>query len=174
MNNKNLRESPAAAVALIVTRNNPSILLVRRAKNPFDPWSDQWAFPGGRVMETDDDLLATCQREVLEECGCPLKVDQFKTVLSFSLAGRRQKNPVTVAPLLWEIPREIDLDPDPREIASAHWQDLSYLLDPANHRKGRIAPEYEDREFPYILINSTPLWGFTYGVMMEFLEQYRP
>ena len=39
----------SAAVALIITEcDSPSVLLLRRAKNTNDPWSSQWAFPGGR------------------------------------------------------------------------------------------------------------------------------
>ena len=170
MNQINHTEQADAAVALVVTRKSPSILLVRRAHHVLDPWSGQWAFPGGRVDASDTDLLATCQREVLEECGCQLSTDQYERALPISKAGRRQKQPVIVAPFLWEIPERVDLYPDESEIASACWQELSYLADPANHDKGVIAPQYENREFPYIKMGDTPLWGFTYTVLMNYLR----
>lgn len=162
---------PGAAVALVVTRETPSILLVRRSDHPSDPWSGQWAFPGGMVEASDSGLLATCQREVLEECGCALNAEHYERALPISEAGRRQKHPVIVAPFLWEIPERVDLYPDETEIASACWQDLSYLADPNNHDKGVIAPEYANREFPYIRMQERPLWGFTYMVLMNYLNE---
>ena len=121
--------------------------------------------------DSDPDLLATCQREVLEECGCYLSADHFERALPISKAGRRQKSPVIVAPFLWKIPERVDLNPDASEIASACWLELSYLADPENHDKGVIAPEYDNREFPYIRVGETPLWGFTYMVLMNYLNE---
>jgi 8-oxo-dGTP pyrophosphatase MutT (NUDIX family) len=171
VNEINEIEHPSAAVALVVTHKSPSILLVRRADHASDPWSGQWAFPGGKVDDSDPDLLATCQREVLEECGCHLSADHYERALPISKAGRKQKHPVIVAPFLWEIPERVDLIPDETEIASACWLELSYLTDPINHDRGVIAPEYDDREFPYIRLGDTPLWGFTYMVLMDYLNE---
>lgn len=163
-------EEASAAVALVVTRKSPSILLVRRATFEADPWSGQWAFPGGRVDESDADLLATCQREVLEECGYQLSVEHYERALPLSKAGRLHKQPVIVAPFLWEIPERVNLTPDETEIASVCWQELSYLTDSNNHDRGVIAPEYNDSEFPFIRMGDTPLWGFTYTVLMNYLN----
>ncbi|MFT5395952.1 MAG: 8-oxo-dGTP pyrophosphatase MutT (NUDIX family) [Gammaproteobacteria bacterium] len=171
VNEINEMEHPSAAVALIVTHKSPSILLVRRADNAADPWSGQWAFPGGKVDESDFNLLATCQREVLEECGCQLSTDHYERALPISKAGRQQKHPVIVAPFLWEIPERVALTPDETEIAAACWLELSYLTDPINHDSGVIASEYDDREFPYIRLGDTPLWGFTYMVLMNYLNE---
>jgi len=171
VNKANDIEHPSAAVALVVTRESPSILLVRRADHASDPWSGQWAFPGGKVDESDSDLLATCQREVLEECGCHLSADHYERALPISKAGRLQKHPVIVAPFLWEIPERVDLVPDETEIASACWQELTYLTNHENHDSGVIAPEYDNREFPYIRLGDTPLWGFTYMVLMNYLNE---
>jgi len=165
-------QQPSAAVALVVTLESPSILLVRRAEHPLDPWSGHWAFPGGRVEESDEDLLATCQREVFEECGCHLSMEHYQYALPFSKAGRLNKQPVLVAPFSWVIPKRVELQLDESEIATAHWQELSFLSDPANHNIGVIAPKYSDREFPYITVGDTPLWGFTYKVLMNYLNEF--
>ena len=171
VNEINENEHPSAAVALVVTRESPSILLVRRADHDSDPWSGQWAFPGGKVDESDTDLLATCQREVLEECGCHLPPEHYERALPISKAGRLQKHPVIVAPFLWEIPERLDLTLDETEIATACWLELSFLSNPDNHDKGVIAPEYDKREFPYIRLGENPLWGFTYMVLMNYLNE---
>jgi len=65
------KNNARAAVAMIITEcASPSVLLLRRAKNKNDPWSGQWAFPGGKREEGDVDLLDTSIRETQEECGC--------------------------------------------------------------------------------------------------------
>ncbi|MCG8324849.1 MAG: CoA pyrophosphatase [Thiotrichales bacterium] len=160
----------SAAVALVITRDIPSVLLVRRADNPQDPWSGHWALPGGRIESGDEDLVATCQREVLEECGYALNPACYKRALPLSLAGRKHSNPVIVAPFLWEIPNAVELVPDNKEVICAQWQAIDYLRDPDNHASGKIAPKYADAEFPYIMVGNTPLWGFTYQVLMDYLE----
>jgi len=171
VNDLNEIEHPSAAVALVVTHKEPSILLVRRADHVSDPWSGQWAFPGGKVDESDSNLLATCQREVLEECGYKLSDDHYKRALPISKAGRKQKHSIIVAPFLWEIPERVELNLDETEIASACWLDMTFISDPDNHDKGVIAPEYDKREFPYMRLGDTPLWGFTYMVLMNYLNE---
>lgn len=163
--------TPSAAVALVITRKSPSILLVRRVEHEADPWSGHWAFPGGRVDESDINLVETCQREVLEECGYHLSDEYFQRALPLSKAGRLHKEPVIVAPFLWQIPEPVELTLDKTEIASASWIELSYLTNPDNYDSGVIAPQYAEREFPYIRMADTPLWGFTYNVLMGFLNE---
>ena len=58
----------SAAVSLIITEcDSPSVLLLRRAKNKKDPWSGQWAFPGGKWEEGDADLIDISNRKTYEE-----------------------------------------------------------------------------------------------------------
>ncbi len=51
-----------AAVALILREqfNQTELLLIERSIIPKDPWSGQLAFPGGRVVKEDKDLLPEC------------------------------------------------------------------------------------------------------------------
>jgi len=80
----------SAAVALIITEcDSPSVLLLKRAKNTNDPWSGQWAFPGGRWEEGDKDLLDTSIRETYEECGYRLTRDELIMTLPHSRFCRK-------------------------------------------------------------------------------------
>lgn len=45
---------------------NPTVVLLRRAENPFDPWSGDLCLPGGRV-EAGETVLETVYRETFEE-----------------------------------------------------------------------------------------------------------
>lgn len=58
---------------IIVTEDKSKILLIKRGK---EPWKDCWAFPGGRIEQKDDDILAAACRELKEEtqlANIPLK-----------------------------------------------------------------------------------------------------
>ena len=50
----------------IVVQVGNEVLLIKRSKSPF---KDMYAFPGGRVELTDDDLEGAAKRELLEETG---------------------------------------------------------------------------------------------------------
>ena len=49
---------------VLLSPRNESVLLIKRGKAPF---KDAWAFPGGRIEGTDQNLLAAAERELKEE-----------------------------------------------------------------------------------------------------------
>jgi 8-oxo-dGTP diphosphatase len=52
----------ATADAIVIAESK--ILLIKRGKEPY---KGRWAFPGGRIEHTDNDLVAAAQRELREE-----------------------------------------------------------------------------------------------------------
>ncbi len=60
-----------AGVAAILTLEL-EVLLVKRAEKPSDPWSGDWAMPGGKWSGHDTDLYDTIRREVMEETSIDL------------------------------------------------------------------------------------------------------
>ena len=61
-----------SAVAILVDQDqlsDASLLLIKRAESPNDPWSGHMAFPGGRLEKGDRNGLATAKREMYEEIG---------------------------------------------------------------------------------------------------------
>ena len=160
----------SAAVSLIVTEcDSPSVLLLRRAKNKHDPWSGQWAFPGGKWEEGDADLIDTSIRETYEECGCLLSRDELTMTLPFATAGNYSGYPVLVAPFLWRLKEKKELQLDTTEIEEARWQEIEILKDPKLHNDDLVIPEYPEIKFPYISLDDIPLLGFTYRVLMDYL-----
>ena len=167
MNENNLQ----AAVALIVTEcASPSVLLLRRAKNSQDPWSGQWAFPGGKWEKRDKDLIDTSIRETYEECRCLLLRDELAMALPLSTAGNYSGSPILVAPFLWKLKEKIELQLDTTEIEKARWQEIETFKDPALHSDDLVIPAYPQIKFPYMMLDDVPLWGFTYRVIMNYLN----
>lgn len=156
---------PRAAVAVIERRTPvPAVLLIRRAQRADDPWSGQWALPGGRSHPEDADLLATAMRETAEEIGLTLDRHAW-TALPVTTAGAHRGMPVPVAPFhrrLDEFSRDLTLDT--REIASVRWLELAVLTDRTQRRHGPL-PGGGDQPWDYLLVDGHPLWGFTWRVL---------
>jgi len=155
-----------AAVAVIhVRRPRPAVLLVRRAEVAGDPWAGHWAFPGGRHEARDPDLLATCRRETREECGFELRRADLAGELPLARAGNHVGSPVMVAPFLWHLVERPALAPDPREVAAVRWLPLVEFERDHDHRRGPVNPRDRSRTHPHLMLDGTPLWGFTYEVL---------
>jgi len=168
---------PRAAVALIRTRGAyPEYLFLRRAVNPDDPWSGHFALPGGRYEDGDKSLLETCIRETREECGIVLSPAQLIQELPWATAGKPTGNPMQVAPFLFEVPQRPELSLAVLEIAGFHWLSLSYLRNPANYDVACLSAHYPQMTFPCIRVGEGAergaIWGFTYGVLKNFLEGF--
>jgi len=163
----------SAAVSLIITEcDSPSVLLLRRAKNKHDPWSGQWAFPGGKWEEGDADLIDTSIRETYEECGCMLSRDELSMSLPIATAGNYSGHPVLVAPFLWKLKEKKELLLDTTEIEEARWQEIEMLKDTILHAHDLVIPDYPENRFSYIMLDGVPLWGFTYRVLMDYLSEH--
>ncbi len=80
---KNVGNVVATVDSMIIYDNK--ILLIKRGKNPY---KDCWAFPGGRIEKSDDDLIMGTYRELKEETNIEdVELKYYKTV------GNRQRDP---------------------------------------------------------------------------------
>ena len=74
---------PTIGVSAVVLNNDDAVLMVCRNKAPA---YGQWSIPGGR-MEPGESLIYACQREVMEETGIDVEVNNILAV-----AERRVEN----------------------------------------------------------------------------------
>jgi len=146
-----------------------SILLMRRSERKEDSWSGHWSFPGGRRDPDDTDLLHTALRELEEECGIRLGREQMEMALPPLQAGRRTRPFVLVAPFVFGIDSELPTAVDHREAVEAVWVPQSGWCDPSRHYLRNVPGRPGNWLYPSFNLNGTPVWGFTYRVISDWL-----
>ncbi|MCB9697488.1 MAG: CoA pyrophosphatase [Alphaproteobacteria bacterium] len=155
-----------AAVALVL--RDGDVLLVRRAARPGDPWSGDWAFPGGFGHAEDRDPPATARRETEEEVGLRLGPDRGRLPARWIVDPWRRR-PVRLVPVLFRAPRG-EPRPDPAEVAEARWVPLSVLQDPTRRgHQWRLVRGVLPWRADVRRLDDGVVWGLT-GRMLDDLR----
>jgi len=161
---------PEAAVAILHAREpEEAVLLMRRAERQGDSWSGHWSCPGGRREPRDLTPLHTALRELEEECGIRLRPEDVERALPPRLARRAEPPYLLVAPFVFKVDRHLPTILDTGEAAEAVWVPLSLLRDRLRHALHSVPGRPPEMRYPGIALNGTPLWGFTYRLLMEWL-----
>jgi 8-oxo-dGTP pyrophosphatase MutT (NUDIX family) len=170
-----------AAVGLLLRIQSGELELafIRRAEDPRDGWSGQWAFPGGRTDPSDKDSLATATREVEEEIGLklhpPFCVGQLQDVQA---RHRKGALPLFLRSFVFVIDQKQgqkqDATLNPSEVAELLWMPLHSLFDKTKHTQIILpqAAEGRDLHLPAIRFPKEPvLWGLTYMILTDFIQR---
>jgi 8-oxo-dGTP pyrophosphatase MutT (NUDIX family) len=120
-----------AAVAVVVvddTRLGASFLLCRRAAK-LNRHARQWALPGGR-LDAGESVEEAARRELHEELGVALDAD--------AVLGRLDDYPTrsgfVISPVVLWAAAQVEMRPDPGEVASVHTIGFDELLRPDSPR----------------------------------------
>jgi 8-oxo-dGTP diphosphatase len=109
-------------VALAEVGHRLHALVVRRGNAPFE---GRWALPGG-YLEVDEDLAPAAARELHEETGIELDLDDLRQLGAYGAPDRDPRNrTVSIAFLA-----ELDEDPEARggsDAADARWRPVEEL-----------------------------------------------
>lgn len=164
---------PALAAVLVplVMRDELTLLLTQRTSN-LSTHSGQIAFPGGRTDDTDVDAVHTALREAHEEVG--LKRD-FVEVLG-ALPTYVTGTAYIITPVVALVRPGFVLQPNPGEVADVFEVPLSYLMNPANHRRHQVEFDGVTRQWlsmpyldPDVVAGLHPterfIWGATAGML---------
>jgi 8-oxo-dGTP pyrophosphatase MutT (NUDIX family) len=165
-----------AAVAIILRDGADGLeaLFIRRAEHPRDPWSGQFAFPGGRAEPQDADLAATAVRETQEEIGLDLTatadlLGRLDEVLA--MARLRPMN-LSITPYVFQlrVPAALTISP---EVTSLHWLSLPALVDPGAQSTTRYVHEQTTLQFPSLEVDGVVIWGLTFRMFTGLVERMR-
>ncbi|HOK11048.1 MAG TPA: CoA pyrophosphatase [Ottowia sp.] len=176
--------APAAAAVLVPLVDRPqglSVLLTERADH-LSTHSGQVAFPGGKVDPDDADAVDAALREAEEEVDLSRRFVDVLGQLPVYVTGTQ----FIVTPVVAVVQPGFVLRPNPQEVAHAFEVPLSWLMNPAHHRRHRLRWEGQEREWysmPYVervrveagAGESLPggeverfIWGATAGMLRNF------
>jgi len=155
----------AASVLIPVIEREPELtVLFTRRTDHLQAHAGQISFPGGGVEPDDLSPVATALRETEEEIGLhPRHIEVLGSLREVpTVTGYR------VTPIVGLVRPPFDLRPDNFEVAEIFEVPLSFLLDPANHRRDSMIREGRRRDFDAVPYGRHYIWGATAGMVLQF------
>jgi 8-oxo-dGTP pyrophosphatase MutT (NUDIX family) len=158
---------PAAVLIGLLPRGDDYAVLLTLRPSTMTHHAGQVAFPGGRVDAGDPSVLATALREAEEEVGLdPATVSVLGRNATY-LTGTGFR----VTPFLALLPGDFTPRPHPREVADVFETPLSFLMNPANHRREERQYNGHVRAFYAMPHNGRYIWGATAGMIRSLYER---
>jgi len=137
------RPNTAAAVLIaLVQRVHPTVLLTMRTAHLNDH-PGQISFPGGRVESSDADAAHTALREAQEEVGLDRSFVEILGTMPTYTTGTG----FVVTPVVSAVQPGFTVHADPHEVAEVFEVPLSFLMNPAHHRRHAVTLAGGRREF---------------------------
>lgn len=159
--------TPAAVLFPIVLRDNGQTVLLTQRTAHLRDHAGQISFPGGRVEAEDESPIHTALRETEEEIGL---AREHVEVLGF-LPEYRTGTGFRVTPVVALVTPPFELALDPFEVAEAFEVPLSFLLDPANHKRHSLHYRGALRHFFAMPYGDYFIWGATAGMIRSLTER---
>jgi 8-oxo-dGTP pyrophosphatase MutT (NUDIX family) len=155
----------AVLVPLINRAEGMSVLLTQRTPH-LSAHAGQISFPGGRIEKSDADATEAALRETEEEVG--LTRDHVKVIgrLDTYVTGTGFE----ITPVVGIVKVPFSLAIDPFEVAEVFEVPLSFVLDPANHRRMTRDVEHRTRIFFVLPFENRNIWGATAGMLVNLAE----
>jgi 8-oxo-dGTP pyrophosphatase MutT (NUDIX family) len=171
-------ERYAAVAAILAPTPGPlSVLLIRRAEHPLDPWSGHMAFPGGRRDPKDSDLFETACRETREEVGIDLAKDAslLGRLDDLAAVGRRGPTGLVIRPFVFAVTAQTPVRVN-AEVAEAVWAPLPDMARGILDSCHRFTYESQEYEMPAFDVGGRIVWGLTYRMLcsLMMLLDHRP
>lgn len=152
---------PAAVLAAITERPQPGILLINRPST-MRAHPGQVAMPGGKI-DGEEGPVEAALRETHEELG--IRPADVRIVGESDLYCTGSGYAIT--PVIGLVRPEIELTPNPGEVAGWFEAPLDFVLDPANQREH--FREWNGRMINYweITWQEHRIWGITAGLIVN-------
>ena len=149
--------SPAGVLIPVLERAEGLAVLLTRRSAELKHHAGQISFPGGRMEESDADVVGAALRETHEEVGIP---PDAVSVVGY-LAPMPTVTGYAVTPVVGHVEADIELDIDRTEVAYAFEVPLDFLLDARNQQASER--DYQGRRIPTVEFHyaGERIWGAT-------------
>lgn len=137
---------PAAVLIALVDRPIGVTLLLTLRSEALLKHSGQVAFPGGRVDEMDDGVVAAALRETREEIG----IEPAAIEVLGELPQYRTGTGYLITPVVGLVDPTLDVSTlrlEPAEVAEVFEVPLVFLMDPGNHQRRLFSWRQDEAEF---------------------------
>jgi len=158
----------ASVLIPLVERTDGLVVLLTQRTPHLSSHSGQVAFPGGKADPEDHNATATALREAQEEIGL---ASQFVNVLG-EFPVYTTGSSFVITPVIALVHNGFSVSANPHEVADIFEVPLSFLMNPANHRRHAVDWAGQRREWlsmPYVDGASERfIWGATAGILRNF------
>ena len=160
--------TPAAVLAAITERDGePGVLLLHRPSN-MRSHPGQIAFPGGKI-DPGESAIEGALREAHEELG----IDPAQVRIIGTSDVYRTHSGFEITPVLGIIPPDIEIVPNPTEVAQWFEAPLGHVLDPANHVGQWLEWEGSMRAYYEIMWKEHQIWGVTAALLVNLSRRLK-
>jgi 8-oxo-dGTP pyrophosphatase MutT (NUDIX family) len=161
---------PAAVlIALVAHPEGLHVILTHRHAG-LKNHAAEISLPGGRVEASDSGPAAAALRETFEEIGlAPDKVELLGCLPTYMTVSDFR-----VYPFVGWVDPPVGLAVDPREVAEVFEVPLSFVLDPASHRREGAFLRGRHREFYVLPYPGHRIWGATAEILVNLARALAP
>lgn len=159
--------TPAAVLIAITDREKPGILFLHRPSN-MRAHAGQIAFPGGRV-DPGETAVQAALREAWEELG--IRPDDVRVIGTSDIY--RTGSGYEITPVIGIVPADIDIVPNPAEVAQWFEAPLDFVLDPANETHRSVEYEGQALQLPEIDWKGHLIWGVTGAILHNLAKRLK-
>jgi 8-oxo-dGTP pyrophosphatase MutT (NUDIX family) len=157
---------PAAVLIPITDRPEPGVILTQRPGN-LRSHAGQVAFPGGKIDESDESVIAAALREANEELGIDPTMVQVIGETDVYLSGSGYK----ITPVIGIIPPDLTLTPSPDEVEDWFEVPLDFLLDTTNFAQRTANWMGQERPYYDMTWQDRRIWGVTAGIIVNLARR---
>ncbi len=158
---------PAAVLVAMTERTQPGMLLLHRPSN-MRSHPGQIAFPGGKIDPGENPVQAAL-REAWEELG--IRESDVRVIGESDVY--RTHSGFEITPVLGIVPPDIEIMPNPTEVAQWFEAPVDFVLDPANHVPQMVETEGFMRTYYEIMWQEHMIWGVTAALLVNLSRRLK-
>jgi len=157
----------AAVLVPVVDHAGGATVILTERSSRLRQHSGQIAFPGGRIDPTDSSPEDAALREAEEEIGLDRALIQVVGRMPDYVTGSGYR----IRPVLSVVQSDFALVLNTDEVEDAFEVPLSFLMDPANHRRESRIWQERERFFYTMPYGERFIWGITAGILHMLYER---